>query len=58
MITVNGSVEEYCNKCPFMDLVEIAQYIDGAKIYACANDELCARLYSFLKKEVEHGKDD
>ena len=46
MITVAGNLEAYCSKCPFMELEELAVYLDGEKVYTCANKELCARLYN------------
>jgi DNA-directed RNA polymerase subunit RPC12/RpoP len=58
MITVQGNLESYCDKCPFLELEEFAVRLDGVKIYTCANRALCANLYNFIQqREIVHCKD-
>ena len=52
MITINGTLHSFCNDCPYMELTEIAQSIDG-KIYDCVNSGLCSRLWHFLKSKED-----
>ena len=48
MITVKGTLCDYCENCPYMDLEAIAHSL-GGKYYVCANRELCARLWEYLQ---------
>lgn len=52
MITVNGTLCDYCKDCPYMELVEIASSFDG-KIYDCENSGLCSRLWNILKSKED-----
>ena len=54
MIILNGTLCDYCKDCPYMELIEIAQTMDG-KIYDCANSGLCSRLWHILKNKTTEG---
>ena len=48
MITVNGTLCDYCENCPYMELEVIAEGFDS-KIYDCIHAGLCSRLWHFLQ---------
>lgn len=48
MITINVTLRNYCDNCPYMELEVMAEGFDG-KIYDCAHAGLCSRLWQFLQ---------
>lgn len=52
MITVNGTLCDYCKDCPYIELTVIA-YSSEDKIFDCENSGLCSRLWHFLKSKED-----